>query len=539
MKSPLTRSPFADLRLNASFRDDGTPWYVDVYLAFGGWFAGLLAALAVFAFGFAAFSSAGVAIAWFAAALGLGFVFAGVRFGSGGRGAFRRHFSVAVVAAGLTAFDGGLGWVLIDALGGAEASPRRAGMALLGVGAAHAIVAILAARALKDRILTFLASLAFILIFAVAAALVVAGAAPSAPPIVMQTLALAAAAGAALVVVRRDRGGSTPGVAFLSAPIITGSIIAGAAGVFGANGAAAAAPFVTAALYAAGVLICLATLVRRVPAGALVAAGAVLLAFVWFLPDEGRAAALMLVAGMASGSRALAAVGVVATAWFVGRFYYDLSMTLLQKSALLGGLGLAAIALAEGARRIRGVAAARGPEARPRERRTPVAILAFGALLAAAALLVNRSVLQLDADFREARMIYLPLAPVDPRSLLQGDYMTLNFDRSIFPPEDAKLQRRGEAFLRLDARGVARFSRLADGADTPQADEIRVDYAHDGAKIRYCPDSFFFQEGEAEAFSVARFAALRVAADGKTRLVALADADLKIIDPRSATAAGR
>ncbi|MBY0423919.1 MAG: GDYXXLXY domain-containing protein, partial [Parvularculaceae bacterium] len=177
----------------------------------------------------------------------------------------------------------------------------------------------------------------------------------------------------------------------------------------------------------------------------------------------------------------------------------------------------------------------------PARRRSLVALLAFGALLAASAALVQNSVRALENDFREARTTFLPLAPVDPRSILQGDYMTLDFDDALFPLQTDALPNKGEVFLALDARGVARFSRVAAAGDQPKADEIRVDYRKSGAKVIYCPDSFFFQEGEAGAFAVARFAVLRVAADGKTRLFALADESLKVIDPKAekATAGAR
>ncbi|HOP19952.1 MAG TPA: hypothetical protein PK585_07710, partial [Amphiplicatus sp.] len=80
----------------------------------------------------------------------------------------------------------------------------------------------------------------------------------------------------------------------------------------------------------------------------------------------------------------------------------------------------------------------------------------------------------------------------------------------------------------------ATFSRLASVGDTPASDEIRVNYTKNASgDIRYCPESFFFQEGEAELFATARFAAIRIAPDGRTRLFALADEERKIITPET------
>ncbi|MBY0423032.1 MAG: hypothetical protein K2Q06_12070, partial [Parvularculaceae bacterium] len=134
-----------------------TPWYVDLFLAVGGWVAGLLAALAIFAFGFAVFSTPDVGAGWIAVIAGLAFVAGGAWFGRGGP--FRRQFGVAIVAAGLTAFVGGLLWVLFEAFD--KPDERVVGALLLGVSLAQAVVAWLAARVLKERTLTFLATLAW------------------------------------------------------------------------------------------------------------------------------------------------------------------------------------------------------------------------------------------------------------------------------------------------------------------------------------------------------------------------------------------
>jgi uncharacterized membrane-anchored protein len=502
------------------------PWYIDVFLAIGGWFAGLLAAVAVFAFGFALFASGGVEVAWIALFIGLAFVAAGLAIGRGS--AFRRHFAVAIAGAGLTAFSGGLAWILTKIVGD---SSRAFGASLLITSAAQAILAAFAGRRLDDRILTFLATLGWFGLAGAGVALFFGrDADPNAAPFAILA-ALCGAAGAIVFIAAAPMRAPALGAALLVAPILAGEAVRPMFGVVGAS--VGALRFAPDAIYAAAILVCLFRLKGKAAPIALIAAGALLLAFVWLLPHSGAAAALLLVAGMAAGSRALAALGVVALASFVGRYYYDLSLPLLQKSALLGGLGAATIALAEGFRRFGRTRASAMTQSARGPGRSVMAVVAFGALLAGSALLVNRQVAALEREFREARTIYFALAPVDPRSILQGDYMTLGFDDSLFPPEETKLDRRGEIFLTLDERYVARFSRLASAGDVPKADEIRIDYAYDGGRPRYCPETFFFQEGEAEIFNAARFAAVLVAADGKTRLVALADKDLKIIDPKA------
>ena len=55
--------------------------------------------------------------------------------------------------------------------------------------------------------------------------------------------------------------------------------------------------------------------------------------------------------------------------------------------------------------------------------RNKVAIIAGLIVL----ILVNWSIAGKERHLKEGRIVYLELAPVDPRSLMQGDYMALNF----------------------------------------------------------------------------------------------------------------
>lgn len=50
------------------------------------------------------------------------------------------------------------------------------------------------------------------------------------------------------------------------------------------------------------------------------------------------------------------------------------------------------------------------------------------------------SVLGFETLLRQGRTVYLELAPVDPRSLMQGDYMALSYqlEREIAPPKCCK-----------------------------------------------------------------------------------------------------
>jgi len=135
----------------------------------------------------------------------------------------------------------------------------------------------------------------------------------------------------------------------------------------------------------------------------------------------------------------------------------------------------------------------------------------------------------------EGTQVLLPIRPTDPRSLLQGDYMTLRYARTALPPDDLgeSLPRRGTAIIRLDAGGVALFERLDDGAPLTGS-ELRLSYKRRlyEHEVSYGADAFFFQEGDANVYAHAKYGVLRVDRDGESILVGLAGEDRNLLKPR-------
>ncbi|WP_028456562.1 GDYXXLXY domain-containing protein [Chitinilyticum litopenaei] len=151
-------------------------------------------------------------------------------------------------------------------------------------------------------------------------------------------------------------------------------------------------------------------------------------------------------------------------------------------------------------------------------------------------LVLNIGVYRHEQLLQKGSVVYLPLAPVDPRSLLQGDYMALNYalvrdvDRSLQQhagrhwPDYGTLQ----VLLRLDARRVGTPVWVGTGAPEPGHDELRLRVKIvNGYRIMLPSHAYFFGEGEAERYSRARYAILRVSKEGRSLLAGLADEQLK------------
>ncbi|MFG1301572.1 GDYXXLXY domain-containing protein [Xanthobacter sp. V3C-3] len=126
-------------------------------------------------------------------------------------------------------------------------------------------------------------------------------------------------------------------------------------------------------------------------------------------------------------------------------------------------------------------------------------------------------------------VVLLPLAPVDPRSLMQGDYMRLAYGL-----EREKIDLgapAGTVILALDARRIGSFRRIA-GTAGPGEVAFRVTRSEVGSGVRVEPHSFLFQEGHGDLYARARYGIFHVDPEGRHLLVGLADAEAERIEPR-------
>ena len=170
--------------------------------------------------------------------------------------------------------------------------------------------------------------------------------------------------------------------------------------------------------------------------------------------------------------------------------------------------------------------------------RSAIALIACAAVLA----LIDFSVAGKESHLATGRVVYLELAPIDPRSVMQGDYMALRFRiandarpamrRSDSPERGNFFGARdlasadGRIVAALDDRSIATFRRLDDR--TPQAaDEILLRYRVREGTVKFATNAFFFQEGTAKRYEAARYGEFRVAADGEMLLTGLRGKDLE------------
>ena len=149
-------------------------------------------------------------------------------------------------------------------------------------------------------------------------------------------------------------------------------------------------------------------------------------------------------------------------------------------------------------------------------------IVLFGTLLLFL-YLVNSGIMGAEQNIANGTQVYLRLAPVDPRSLIQGDYMMLDYQIESDANEDGLREiERGQIVVELDENNVAQYSRLYKG-ETLAENEMLVNFVNtdEWRGVRIGVDSFFFQEGQADAYAEARYADVRITEGGTIMLVDL------------------
>ena len=161
--------------------------------------------------------------------------------------------------------------------------------------------------------------------------------------------------------------------------------------------------------------------------------------------------------------------------------------------------------------------------------RKAIAILAGLAVLGAA----NWTIYARERLLAEGAVVLLELAPIDPRSLMQGDFMALRFKVEVdaFGPARKEDLTDGRIVVKRDARGVAAFVRR-DAGEPLAADELRLRYRVRDGRVKFATNAFFFQEGHARLYERARYGEFRAARDGDLLLTHLRGEALERLGPR-------
>lgn len=249
----------------------------------------------------------------------------------------------------------------------------------------------------------------------------------------------------------------------------------------------------------------------------------VVIALSLLMPTLG--ATLLFLAMCATAGRwRLAAMAGLSAAWIIGALYYQVNLPFVTKALIMivAGAALGASAWLS----------LRGRAALDKLHSTGVAGLrgsAGIALTAGAVLLVaNGAIWQKETLIANGQPVFVELAPVDPRSLMQGDYMQLSF--AMAPELDAHINESPNGNIlavgKIDERGVLTLHRKDDGSALAQ-NERRLRISHNANGARIVTDAWYFREGEAGRYAGARYGEFRLLDNGRALLVGMRGPNLE------------
>ncbi len=165
---------------------------------------------------------------------------------------------------------------------------------------------------------------------------------------------------------------------------------------------------------------------------------------------------------------------------------------------------------------------------------------------------VNWSIYIKEKLLSEGNVVFLKLAPVDPRSLMQGDYMSLRFEMAdqIRATLTQRLQLKsntssnksfdGLVEVELDDKSIASFLNITNAESIKQTASnqrtinqstanqvIALKFRLRNSQIKLATNAYFFEEGAGNKLAQAKYGEFRVAINGELLLVALCDENLK------------
>lgn len=138
--------------------------------------------------------------------------------------------------------------------------------------------------------------------------------------------------------------------------------------------------------------------------------------------------------------------------------------------------------------------------------------------------IVNTQIVIKEGIIENGDILLLRLAPLDPRSMLQGDYMALRYAMADEVAHAARTAgvTDGLVIVGLAESGEASFVDLFDGQTLAENQRL-LRFRKRGDSVRLASDAYFFEEGQWNTYADARFGELRVSEAGDAVLTGLRD----------------
>lgn len=224
----------------------------------------------------------------------------------------------------------------------------------------------------------------------------------------------------------------------------------------------------------------------------------------------------------------LTAIGIFSVISFFSWYYYNLDLTLLVKSLLLMGLGLTLIlgyivfSFVYKSNKLGKI------------KFIKLSQFEFSKWLGLATVMVlliaiNLNIVKKEDLITHGNKLLFRLGPVDPRSIMQGDYMRLRFDLAMILEKELRnlnenntlVKLNGQAIVETDENKVVNYVALYDNQKLKEYQYL-IPYKSDGYRITIVTAAYYFQEGKRSHYQKARYGEFHYK-DGEMLLVNLVD----------------
>jgi uncharacterized membrane-anchored protein len=268
-------------------------------------------------------------------------------------------------------------------------------------------------------------------------------------------------------------------------------------------------------------------------AGALIIACGLLILLMGYFIIGTSGALLLLLIGFIKQRRLLIGLGMVALLGFISWYYYNLGLTLLTKSIILVGFGLCfligfyLLSIYSGGKHLS------LDNFKTKYQMNSTKWIAVGSMIVIL-ILVNFNIYKKEQILENGQIVLLELAPVDPRSLMQGDYMRLRFaiESTVLEKNEnddsPDFQSSGYFIVNLDEHNVGTFAAI-DTNNTLADNQVKMQFRIRHTRIQLATHAFFFQEGTGAEYEKARYGEFRVNANGELLLNNLRDKSFNIL----------
>ena len=148
---------------------------------------------------------------------------------------------------------------------------------------------------------------------------------------------------------------------------------------------------------------------------------------------------------------------------------------------------------------------------------------------------VNYAIWQKEQLLTHGKTVILALAPVDPRSLMQGDYMRLRFQaeqdmQRYLPYKKENSVADGYVIVSLNEQHIGEVqSVVSELPPTLAVNQWPLRYRIRAGELRFATNAFFFQEGHADDYAQARYGEFKVSNDGEMLLANLRGQHLEVL----------